>query len=303
VRDLQLHLGAWLVPTLFQASWLTYHRRRTQSQYSHSWFRIGHNAYRAFPSGRSAYHPEHTKHKEGCPGHAELASCASSLTGGTGQARGQADVESHHPPPVIALLSEYFTCTTCVLYGHDEEAKYQKQHKAVTENTKWESQQRDAYLPRKSKISKRKCCRCRSQPTRFGNFLFLILLRRTTFDSGAQSHTKLDKVDTQDQYFTPFPAARSLSLGSMYIVPLVAFVLKQVIEEGLTNVLPAITKTCRIQVSASGTCPRSHCVSHFNSYTYHFSFSFTFVFFDSWDTSYCALNSRLVRLCDIWNIV
>ena len=88
VRHLQLHLGAWLIPPLFQASWLTYHRRRTQSQHPHSWFRIGHDTYRALPSGRSAYRPERTKHKEGCPGHAELASCASPRTGVTGQARG-----------------------------------------------------------------------------------------------------------------------------------------------------------------------------------------------------------------------
>jgi transcription initiation factor TFIID subunit 12 len=27
VRDLQHQLGAWLIPPLFQASWLTYHRR------------------------------------------------------------------------------------------------------------------------------------------------------------------------------------------------------------------------------------------------------------------------------------
>ncbi|KAN0116362.1 Transcription initiation factor TFIID subunit A domain containing protein, partial [Russula decolorans] len=50
VRDLQLHLGTWIVPPLLQASWHTYHRRRTQSQYSHS--------YRC-----RTYHPERTKHK------------------------------------------------------------------------------------------------------------------------------------------------------------------------------------------------------------------------------------------------
>jgi hypothetical protein len=37
-----------------------------------------------------------------------------------------------------------------------------------------------------------------------------------------------------------FSAAKSLSLGSMFIVPPVAFALKQVIEEGMTDVLPAI---------------------------------------------------------------
>jgi hypothetical protein len=44
----------------------------------------------------------------------ERASCASSHTGGTSQARGQADVESHRPPPIVALFSEYFTCTAYI---------------------------------------------------------------------------------------------------------------------------------------------------------------------------------------------
>jgi hypothetical protein len=73
-RDLQLHLGAWLVPPLFQPSWLTYHRRRTQSLHPHPWICIGHDAYRASPSGPSAYHPQCTKHKKWCPGHIEFAS-------------------------------------------------------------------------------------------------------------------------------------------------------------------------------------------------------------------------------------
>jgi hypothetical protein len=47
-----------------------------------------------------------------------------------------------------------------------------------------------------------------------------------------------------------FPAAKSLSLGSEQIVPPVAFALKQVIEEGMTDVLPAIRK-----LSVSGPLP------------------------------------------------
>ncbi len=39
-----------------------------------------------------------------------------------------------------------------------------------------------------------------------------------------------------------FSAAKSLFLGSMHIVPPVAFTLKQVTEEGMTDVLPAIQK-------------------------------------------------------------
>ena len=46
-----------------RASCITYYRCRTQSQYSHSRFFIGHDAYRTFPNGRSACHKS-TKHKE-----------------------------------------------------------------------------------------------------------------------------------------------------------------------------------------------------------------------------------------------
>ena len=53
-------------------------------------------------------------------------------------------------------------------------------------------------------------------------------------------------VNTEDpQWLEVLPklsAAKSLSLGSMHIVPPVAFALKQVIEEGITDVLPAIQK-------------------------------------------------------------
>ena len=37
-----------------------------------------------------------------------------------------------------------------------------------------------------------------------------------------------------------FSAAKSLSLKSMYVVPPIAFALKQVIEKGVTDVLPAV---------------------------------------------------------------
>ena len=48
-----------------------------------------------------------------------------------------------------------------------------------------------------------------------------------------------------------FPAAKSLRLGSMEFVIPVAFALKQVIEEGMTGVLPAIQKlTVSISLSA-----------------------------------------------------
>jgi hypothetical protein len=47
-----------------------------------------------------------------------------------------------------------------------------------------------------------------------------------------------------------FSAAKSLSLGSMHIVRPVVFVLKRVIEEGMTDVLPAIQK-----LSVSGSLP------------------------------------------------
>ncbi|KAF8491230.1 hypothetical protein F5888DRAFT_1909701 [Russula emetica] len=92
----------------------------------------------------------------------------------------------------------------------------------------------------------------------------LILLRRTTSDSGTgvqllfatplqrttpkyhypvSRFAKLDTGDTQRiDILRPPSAAKSLSLGSMHIVPPVALVLKQVIEEGMTDVLPAIQK-------------------------------------------------------------
>ena len=83
VRDLQLHLGACSWSILSHALGLI-STRRTQPQHSHSWFRIGYDAHRAVPGRHGARHPERTKHKEGCSRHAELASCASSCTGGTG---------------------------------------------------------------------------------------------------------------------------------------------------------------------------------------------------------------------------
>lgn len=51
-------------------------------------------------------------------------------------------------------------------------------------------------------------------------------------------------------FYAHFPLRR-VSLGSMYIVPLVAFVLKQVIEEGMTNVLPACNNLQKLVVSRS----------------------------------------------------
>jgi len=68
-------------------------------------------------------------------------------------------------------------------------------------------------------------------------------LNITTQYPDSQSHTKLDMGDTQwIDILRPFSAAKSLSLGSTHIVPPVAFGLKQVIEEGMTDVLPAIQK-------------------------------------------------------------
>jgi hypothetical protein len=49
-----------------------------------------------------------------------------------------------------------------------------------------------------------------------------------------------------------FPTAKSLSLGSMRVVPPVAFALKQVIEEGMTDVLPAIQKLSVFRFLSAG---------------------------------------------------
>jgi len=67
----------------------------------------------------------------------------------------------------------------------------------------------------------------------------------------SQSHRKLDTGDTQwVDILRPFSAAKSLSLQSMRVVLPVAFALKQVIEEGRADVLPAIQK-----LSVSGSLP------------------------------------------------
>ena len=59
----------------------------------------------------------------------------------------------------------------------------------------------------------------------------------------SQSHPSFDTGVTQwVDILLPFSAAKKLSLGSMHIVQPVAFALKQVVEEGMTDVLPAIQK-------------------------------------------------------------
>jgi hypothetical protein len=65
-------------------------------------------------------------------------------------------------------------------------------------------------------------------------------LHITTRNPYLQSRTILDTrwIDILRLFF----AAKSLSLESMPIVPPIAFVLKRVIEEGMTDVLPAIQK-------------------------------------------------------------
>lgn len=121
----------------------------------------------------------------------------------------------------------------------------------------------------------------------------------------------------------------------MHIGPPVAFVLKQVTEEEMTDVLPAIQelsvssslpagpvrevieqfvaarglpafeKLATLSGGLASMMPMTDessllpitSVLHFNSSTYHFSFPFTFVFFNSWNTSYGTLNSHFVRLC------
>jgi hypothetical protein len=60
------------------------------------------------------------------------------------------------------------------------------------------------------------------------------------------------------QVLRRFFCSKGFSLGSMHIVPpVVTFALKQVIEEGMTRVT-CDTRTFRIWVSVSGTCPRNH---------------------------------------------
>ena len=70
------------------------------------------------------------------------------------------------------------------------------------------------------------------------------------------SHSR-PKPDTGDTHwidiFRLFSAAKSLSLGSMHIVPPVAFALKQVIEEGRSDVLPAIQKLSVSRSLPAGT--------------------------------------------------
>jgi hypothetical protein len=70
--------------------------------------------------------------------------------------------------------------------------------------------------------------------------------------------TEYSSLDSQSEFNTEdpqwlellrqFSAAKNLSLGSMHIVPPVAVALKQVIEEGMTDVLPAIQ-----ELSVSGS--------------------------------------------------
>jgi hypothetical protein len=68
-------------------------------------------------------------------------------------------------------------------------------------------------------------------------------LNITTQFSYWQSHIILDTGCRQwVDILRTFSAARSLSLGSMHIVPPIAFMLKQIIDEGMTDVLPAIQK-------------------------------------------------------------
>ncbi len=59
--------------------------------------------------------------------------------------------------------------------------------------------------------------------------------------STPDSESEFDTEDPQWlEVLRQFPAAKILSLESMHVVPPVAFALKQVIEEGMTDVLPAI---------------------------------------------------------------
>lgn len=80
----------------------------------------------------------------------------------------------------------------------------------------------------------------------------------TTRHPQSRFELRVDAGDTQRiDILHPFSAAKSLSLGSMYTVPPVAFALKQVGHcGGMADVLPTIhTKRVRIRGFASGTRP------------------------------------------------
>ena len=93
---------------------------RAQPQYSHPRLCIGCDTDRAFADGCGASDPEHTGYEEGRARRAEFASCPPSGTSGTGQARGQAHVETRYTS-FVALLSVYLTCIQIMymILGHD----------------------------------------------------------------------------------------------------------------------------------------------------------------------------------------
>lgn len=109
VRDLQLHLGTRTFFSFNPFPLTSTYAHRTQPQYSHPWFCIGCDTDRAFADGCGAPDPEHTEYEEGRARRAEFASCPPSGTSGTGQARGQAHVETRYTS-FVALLSVYLTC-------------------------------------------------------------------------------------------------------------------------------------------------------------------------------------------------
>ena len=112
VRSEGLATSSWcglVVPPLSRIRLTLTHR--TQPQHSHSRFRVGYDAHRVVPGWHRACHPEHTEHQEGCSRHAEFASCASSFTGGTGQAGGQTDVEPiAHCCIAFRVFYVYYIC-------------------------------------------------------------------------------------------------------------------------------------------------------------------------------------------------
>ena len=103
VRDVQLHLGAWLFPLLCQASWLTY--STTNSERNHTVWIPG-------------FAPDMT------PATQSVQSAKKGAQGMQNSVRAhrlaqvaQAKQEAKLMPPIVALLTQYFTCTawSCLL--------------------------------------------------------------------------------------------------------------------------------------------------------------------------------------------
>jgi Transcription initiation factor TFIID subunit A len=80
---------------------------RTQPQHSYSWVRVGHATHRTFAGRGDTHLPDRTKCQKGRARRSKHTPCAPLGTSGTGQAGGQAHVETYLPHCPIALGVSY----------------------------------------------------------------------------------------------------------------------------------------------------------------------------------------------------